>query len=150
MTMNSPDKLDTDVRLAVEAAQGKQALDICVLNLRGSAAFADYFVLCSASSAPQMKAISDAVEERLHQNGRQVAHREGRAGAEWMLLDYGFLIVHIFSERARMYYDLERLWRNAERIEVNANEGDDVRHGGSPRSTSQSGSHPEPEGNAAR
>src|SRR5271156_6423200 len=142
--------LDTEVRLAVEAAQDKQALDICVLNLRGSAAFADYFVLCSASSAPQMQAISDAVEERLHQNGRRVAHREGRGSAEWMLLDYGFLIVHIFSERARMYYDLERLWRNAERIEGNAHEGHDVGHGGSPRSTSPGSSHSEPEGNAAR
>jgi ribosome-associated protein len=149
MTMNS---LDKDVRLAVEAAQDKQALDICVLNLRGSAAFADYFLLCSASSAPQMQAISDAVEERLHQNGRRVAHREGRGGAEWMLLDYGFLIVHIFSERARMYYDLERLWRNAERIEVNTNEAHDAGHGGATRSTSPSrdSSHTEPEGNAAR
>jgi len=97
-----------------------------------------------------MQAISDAVEERLHQNGRRVAHREGRGSAEWMLLDYGFLIVHIFSERARMYYDLERLWRNAERIEVNAHEGHDARHDGSRRSTSQGGSHSEPEGNAAR
>jgi ribosome-associated protein len=149
MTINS---LDKDVRLAVDAAQDKQALDICVLNLRGSAAFADYFVLCSASSTPQMQAISDGVEERLYQNGRRVAHREGRGGAEWMLLDYGFLIVHIFSERARMYYDLERLWRNAERIEVPAQEGHDAERGGAARSTStsQSGSHSEPEGNAAR
>ena len=149
MTTNS---LDKDVRLAVEAAQDKQALDICVLNLRGSAAFADYFLLCSATSAPQMQAISDAVEERLHQNGRRVAHREGRGGAEWMLLDYGFLIVHIFSERARMYYDLERLWRNAERMEVGANESHAAGHGGATRSTSpsRSSSQSEPEGNAAR
>jgi ribosome-associated protein len=112
--------LDKDVRLAVEAAQDKQALDISVLNLWGSAAFADYFLLCSAGSTPQMQAISDGVEERLHRAGRRVAHREGRGSAEWMLLDYGFLIVHIFSERARQYYDLERLWRNAERIDINA------------------------------
>jgi ribosome-associated protein len=114
-----PNSLDSDVRLAVEAAQDKQALDISVLNLRGSAAFADYFVLCSGSSAPQIHAIAEAIEERLHRHGRRVAHREGKAGAEWMLLDYGFLIVHIFSERAREYYDLERLWRNAERININ-------------------------------
>lgn len=149
MTMNS---LDQDVRLAVEAAQDKQALDISVLNLRGSGAFADYFVLCSGSSAPQMQAICDAVEERLHRSGRRVAHREGRGGAEWMLLDYGFLIVHVFSERARLYYDLERLWRNAERIDVNTNDAQDAPLGGSSRSTStsQGGSHSEPEGNAAR
>ena len=114
-----PNSLDSDVRLAVEAAQDKQALDISVLNLRGSAAFADYFVLCSGGSAPQIHAIAEAIEERLHRHGRRVSHREGKAGAEWMLLDYGFLIVHIFSERARQYYDLERLWRNAERIDIN-------------------------------
>jgi len=144
--------LDADVQLAVEAAQDKQALDICVLNLRGSGAFADYFILCSGSSTPQIQAIGEAVEERLHRNGRRVAHREGRGGAEWYLLDYGFLIVHIFSERARLYYDLERLWRNAERIEVAAN-GD---RQAEQRSASQSGarslggSQAEPEGNAAQ
>jgi ribosome-associated protein len=143
---------DADVQLAVEAAQDKQALDICVLNLQGSGAFADYFILCSGSSAPQIQAIGEAVEERLHRNGRQVAHREGRAGAEWYLLDYGFLIVHIFSERARLYYDLERLWRNAERIEVGATSAREAEQ----RSTSQSGSrslgapHAESEGNAAQ
>jgi ribosome-associated protein len=149
--MNS---LDTEVRLAVEAAQGKQALDISVLDLRGSAAFADYFLLCSGSSTPQMQAIGDAVEEQLHRHGRRVAHREGRGGAEWMLLDYGFLIVHIFSERARQYYDLERLWRTAERIDINASEGSDdgPRSEGksAPRSRSQGGSQAEPEGNAAQ
>jgi ribosome-associated protein len=147
--MNS---FDVDVQLALEAAQDKQALDICVLNLQGSGAFADYFILCSGSSAPQIQAIGEAVEERLHRNGRQVAHREGRAGAEWYLLDYGFLIVHIFSERARLYYDLERLWRNAERIEVGATSAREAEQ----RSTSQSGSrslgapHAESEGNAAQ
>jgi ribosome-associated protein len=147
--MNS---LDTDVRLAVEAAQDKQALDISVLNLCGSGAFADYFVLCSGSSAPQIQAIGEAVEERLHRNGRRVAHREGRAGAEWYLLDYGFLVVHIFSERARQYYDLERLWRNAERIEVSAAEAHDAERRGSSEAGSRSlgASHAEPEGNAAQ
>jgi len=147
--MNS---LDSDVRLAVEAAQDKQALDISVLDLRRSGGFADYFILCSGSSAPQMQAISDAVEERLHRNGRRVAHREGRSSAEWMLLDYGFLIVHIFSERARQYYDLERLWRNAERIDVShsasAERRGETETGVRPRSPRDS--HAEPEGNAAR
>jgi ribosome-associated protein len=144
--------LDADVQLAVEAAQDKQALDICVLNLRGSGAFADYFVLCSGSSTPQIQAIGEAVEERLHRNGRRVAHREGRGGAEWYLLDYGFLIVHIFSERARLYYDLERLWRNAERIEVAAN-GDrqaEQRSRSQSGATALGGSQAEPEGSAAQ
>jgi ribosome-associated protein len=147
--MNS---LDADVQLAVEAAQDKQALDICVLNLRGSGAFADYFILCSGSSTPQIQAIGEAVEERLHRNGRRVAHREGRGGAEWYLLDYGFLIVHIFSERARLYYDLERLWRNAERIEVAAANGarDAEQRSAAPSGAGSLGAHAEPEGNAAQ
>jgi ribosome-associated protein len=141
--------LDKDVRLAVEAAQDKQALDISVLNLRGSAAFSDYFLLCSGSSTPQMKAISDAIEERLHRAGRRVAHREGRGSAEWMLLDYGFLIVHIFSERARQYYDLERLWRNAERIEIDSTGTGDTDSRADANSRALGGSHSGSEGNAA-
>jgi ribosome-associated protein len=144
--------IDSDVRLAVEAAQDKQALDITVLNLRESGAFADYFLLCSGSSGPQIQAIGEAVEERLHRNGRRVAHREGRGGGEWYLLDYGFLIVHIFSERARQYYDLERLWRNAERIDVKE-EVQPARRGDAesqPGSKSLSGFRAESEGNVAR
>jgi ribosome-associated protein len=147
VTINS---LDQDVRLAVEAAQDKQALDITVLNLGGSGAFADYFVLCSGSSGPQIQAIGEAVEERLHRNGRRVTHREGRGGGEWYLLDYGFLVVHIFSERARQYYDLERLWRNAERIDVKEDAPTKHRTERDARSRSLGGSHAEPEGNAAR
>jgi ribosome-associated protein len=147
--------LDADVRLAVEAAQDKQALDISALDLRGSGAFADYFVLCSGSSGPQIQAIGEAVEERLHRNGRHVTHREGRGGGEWYLLDYGFLVVHIFSERARQYYDLERLWRNAERIDlkIDAEEGARTsRHGESESRPGPGafGGSAEPEGNAAR
>jgi ribosome-associated protein len=113
----TPNSLDPEIRLAVEAAQAKQALDISVLNLRGSGAFADYFLLCSGTSQPQIQAIGEAIEENLGRQGRQVAHREGKSSAEWVLLDYGYFVVHIFSERARQYYDLERLWRNAERVD---------------------------------
>jgi ribosome-associated protein len=66
----------------------------------------------------QLRAIADAIEESLHKHGRHLSHREGRAGAEWLLLDYGNFIAHIFSERAREYYDLERLWRNGERLDL--------------------------------
>jgi ribosome-associated protein len=109
--------LDPEILWAVEAAQDKQALDISVLNLTGTGAFADYFLLCSGSSQPQIQAIGEAIADRLERQGHRVAHREGRSSAEWVLLDYGFFVVHIFSERARQYYDLERLWRNAERID---------------------------------
>ena len=108
-----------EIRLAVEAAQDKHALDIVVLHLRDTGAFAEYFILCSGQSQPQLRAIAEAVEESLDKHGRHLSHREGKLGAaEWLLLDYGNFIVHIFSERAREYYDLERLWRNAERLDI--------------------------------
>jgi ribosome-associated protein len=113
VTLNS---LRPEIRSAVEAAQDKQAVDITVLNLSGAGAFAEYFLLCSGQSQPQIQAIGEAIEEKLHRQGRRVAHREGKSSAEWVLLDYGDFVVHIFSERARQYYDLERLWRSVERI----------------------------------
>jgi len=113
VTLNS---LRPEIRSAVEAAQDKQAVDITVLNLSGAGAFAEYFLLCSGQSQPQIQAIGEAIEEKLHRQGRRVAHREGKSSAEWVLLDYGDFVVHIFSERARQYYDLERLWRAVERM----------------------------------
>ena len=114
------DSLRPEIRLAVEAAQDKHAADVTVLKLAGTGAFVEYFLLCSGQSQPQIKAISEAIEVRLSEREVRLAHREGKAGAEWMLLDYGDFIVHIFSERARHYYDLERLWRTAERIDFPA------------------------------
>jgi ribosome-associated protein len=112
--------LRPEIRWAVEAAQDKQAVDVTVLKLSGDAAFAEYFLLCSGRSEPQIKAIAGAIEERLGRERVRLAHREGKSGAEWVLLDYGDFIVHIFSERARQYYDLERLWRSAERLDFPA------------------------------
>lgn len=117
MTLNS---LRLEIRSAVEAAQEKQAVDITVLKLSGAGAFAEYFLLCSGHSQPQIQAISEAIDERLGKQGVRLSHREGKAGAEWVLLDYGAFVVHIFSERAREYYDLERLWRTAERVDFPA------------------------------
>jgi ribosome-associated protein len=116
----TPESLRPSIRAAVEAAQDKQAVDITVLKLSG--AFVEYFVLASGHSQPQIKAIIEAVEERLHREGVRLMHREGKAGAgaEWLLLDYGDFVVHVFSERARQYYDLERLWRTAERVDFPA------------------------------
>jgi len=112
------DTVRPEIRWAVEAAQDKQAIDITVLKLSG--AFADYFVLASGRSQPQIKAIREAIERRLDEQGVRLMHREGKAGAEWVLLDYTDFVVHIFSERARQYYDLERLWRTAERVDFPA------------------------------
>jgi ribosome-associated protein len=114
------DNFRPEIRWAVEAAQEKQAVDITVLRLTG--AFAEYFLLCSGQSTPQLQAISDAIEERLGRQRVRLAHREGKIGAEWVLLDYGGFVVHIFSDRARQYYDLERLWRTAERVDFPASE----------------------------
>jgi len=116
----SQETLRPEIRWAVEAAQDKQAVDITVLRLEG--AFAEYFMLCSGQSTPQLRAISDAIEERLDKEHVRLMHREGKNGAEWVLLDYGSFVVHIFSDRARQYYDLERLWRTAERISFPAPE----------------------------
>lgn len=112
------DKVRPEVLWAIEAAQDKKAQHVTVLDLNELSAFAQYFVVCSGESTPQLEAISDAIEESLAAHGVKLAHREGRAGAEWVLLDYGRVVVHIFSERARLYYDLERLWRSAPRTDV--------------------------------
>ena len=110
--------LQPEIRAAVEAAQDKQASNITVLKLTSVSAFADYFLLCSGQSGPQLHAIAESIEESLDRQGMRLAHREGKSGAEWVLLDYGSIVVHIFGEGARRYYDLERLWRNAERLDV--------------------------------
>ena len=111
------DSLRRELRVAIEAALEKQAAEVTLLDLAGLSAFTDYFLLCTGFSARQVDAICDEVERQLARIGVRLAHREGNAGAEWILLDFGSLIVHVFTERARHYYDLERLWRAASRIE---------------------------------
>ena len=115
--MSSTISLPPELRWAIAAAQDKKAADLTLLDLAGLGAFTEAFLLCTGFSSPQLQAISDAIEEALKQHGLRPAHREGRGGAEWLLLDYGSFIVHIFTERLRHYYDLERLWRMARRID---------------------------------
>ena len=112
------DSLRPELRWAVEAAQDKQAAAVTLLDLSGLGAFTEAFLLCTGFSTPQVEAISEAVEEKLRQHGLRPIHREGQRGAEWILLDYGRFLVHVFTERQRLYYDLERLWRAARRIEI--------------------------------
>ena len=111
------DSIPPYVRAAICAAQEKQAADVILLDLEGLGAFTDYFVVCTGFSSPQLEAICDEIEEQLERIGTRRMHREGKAGSDWMLLDFGGLIVHVFTERARHYYDLERLWRAARRVE---------------------------------
>ena len=102
--------------LAVRAAESKQARDIIALDVRQATSFADYFVICSGTNSRQIQAIADAVDERLEALGLRVTHAEGYKQAEWVLLDYVDFVVHVFSEQARKFYDLERLWKSARRM----------------------------------
>jgi ribosome-associated protein len=107
------------VQLAVHAAQEKKAGAITVLDLSGLGAFTEYFVICTGFSTPQVQAICSEVEEQLYKQAqRSPEHREGQRSAEWALLDFGGFVVHVFSEQARRYYDLERLWRSAPKLEI--------------------------------
>ncbi|MGH9558253.1 MAG: ribosome silencing factor, partial [Bryobacteraceae bacterium] len=103
-------------RSAVRAAELKQACDIVVLDVREATSFADYFVICTGSNARQVQAIANAIERQLKKEGESPSSVEGLANAEWVLVDYGDLLVHIFSPKAREYYDLERLWRDAKTV----------------------------------
>ena len=111
-------RLTGDVARAVRAALDKKALDVVVLDLRQTPAFTDFFVLCSGQNQRQVKAIADAVEESLRAAKVRPAHVEGYDRAEWVLMDFFTFIVHVFTPQTREFYSLERLWGDAERIEV--------------------------------
>jgi len=115
--MKSDSKLQ--VSEAIRACLEKKAEEITVLELeKGSGAFTDYFLVCSGTNPRQVQAISDEVELRLKAAGLRPTHIEGYRQAEWVLLDYVDFVVHIFSEKARKFYDLERLWKSARRMEA--------------------------------
>ncbi|MBI4460397.1 MAG: ribosome silencing factor [Acidobacteria bacterium] len=105
---------------AVEAAQSKKAQEIVLLDLHEVTNFTDYFLICSGGSSRQVQTISDEIERRLGLGGLRPVHVEGYNHAEWILMDYVNFVVHIFSEQARVFYGLERLWRTARRMPVSA------------------------------
>jgi len=113
-------RLPAQVKLAIAAADGKQAVNLVVLDLRKSAGFTDFFVIASGTNRRQVRAIADAVMETLAGKGVKPAYVEGYDHSEWILLDYFDFIVHVFGPETRVFYDLERLWGNADRIEVAA------------------------------
>ncbi|MET0645217.1 MAG: ribosome silencing factor [Pyrinomonadaceae bacterium] len=116
-TVLPPAELDERVRLALHAAGEKKAHDLVVLDLREVASFTDYFVIASGTNVRQVQAIADAVQEQLRKQLRvKPARVEGYNSAEWVLLDYGDFIFHVFEEKSRRFYDLERLWRDAARV----------------------------------
>ena len=102
---------------AVRAAEQKQARNVTVLDLREVTSFADYFVILSGANTRQIQAIADEIHQRLKKLGETPNSIEGYDNAEWVLIDYGDYLIHIFSEKARLYYDLERLWRDAKVVE---------------------------------
>jgi ribosome-associated protein len=118
---NGSDAVEPEnVMIAARAAAEKKATDEVVLDLREVASFTEYFLICTGASTRQVQAISNSVEDELRKAGRRPSHIEGYSSAEWILLDYGDFIVHVFSAASRRFYDLERLWRDAKRVELPA------------------------------
>ncbi len=113
------------LREAVHAAEDRKAIDLSVLNLEGTCAFTSYFLICSGTSTRHTQAICDAIAEQLEKAGTSPTHVEGYTQAEWILMDYLEFVVHIFSERARHFYNLERLWKSAIRIPLNEQNNDE-------------------------
>jgi ribosome-associated protein len=111
-------ELKEQVTAVIQACLDKKAEEISILEMeKGSGAFTDYFVLCSGTNPRQVQAIADEVELRLKSTGVRPAHVEGYRQGEWILVDYVDFVVHVFSEKARKFYDLERLWKTAKRLE---------------------------------
>lgn len=109
-TINCPE-------IIAKAADDKKAKDIIILDMRGVTLIADYFIICHGNSTTQTRAIADEIEEQMREQGIRVLRREGVSEGNWILLDYGHCVVHIFTEQDRNFYGLERLWGDAKRIE---------------------------------
>ena len=111
-------KIPSEIDRALGAAEDKKAVDLVVLDLRKASGFTDFFLIASGTNTRQVRAIADGVMEALADEGVKPAHVEGYDRSEWILLDYFDFIVHVFAPETRVFYSLERLWGNAERIEV--------------------------------
>lgn len=115
-------ELDEEIKLAIQCASEKKAFNLVALDLREIASFTDFFIIASANNQRQVQAISDEIDEQLKKQLKTKAIRiEGYNSAEWVLMDYGDFIVHIFEQKAREFYDLERLWRDARKVEIPEN-----------------------------
>jgi ribosome-associated protein len=116
-------RLPSQIDQAIKAAEDKKAVDIVVLDLRKAAGFTDFFLICSGTNVRQVHAIADGIIDALASGGAKPAHVEGYDRSEWILLDYFDFIVHVFAPQTRVFYSLERLWGNADRIEVAEEKG---------------------------
>lgn len=106
------------MKTAAAAALSKKARDLTALDLRDLNAVCDYFLICSAASEVQVKAVAEAVEEKLREQGARPWHIEGFEGRRWVLLDYVEVVVHVFHEKTREYYMLDRLWGDARSVDL--------------------------------
>lgn len=114
------EELDERILGALRAADDKKAVDLRVLDLREIASFTDYFIITSGTNVRQVQAIADGISEDLKLIDARPSRTEGYNTGEWVLMDYGDFIVHIFENKARQFYDLERLWRDAKRVQLPA------------------------------
>lgn len=105
-------------KLLARALDSKKGGDLKVLRTEGVTTLADYFVICTATSNTQVKAMSDACEEAAEKNGERVHHIEGHGDGIWLLMDFSGVVVHVFTEEARKFYDLERLWSDAQELDL--------------------------------
>lgn len=105
-------------RIAYHALEDKKGEDIKIIDIAGVSVVADYFLIASGSSESQIRAMVDNVEEELEKAGYQVKQREGYGSGNWVLLDFGDIIVHVFDRENRLFYDLERIWRDGKNIDV--------------------------------
>ena len=121
-TQTSFEELDEPVKLALQYASEKKGFNIVALDLREIASFAEFFIIASGANQRQVQAISDEISEQLKKQLNQRPIRtEGYRSAEWILLDYGDFIIHIFEEKSREFYDLERLWHDAKKVQIPEN-----------------------------
>ncbi len=110
--------MTNSLKIALEAVDSKKGVDVVVVDISEIASFASYFLICTGESSRQIQAIADEVELKLRESGVRPSHVEGYRHAEWVLMDYLDLVVHVFSRGARSYYDLERLWRDGKKLDV--------------------------------
>ena len=106
------------VKTAVKALDSKKGIDIRVIKVQDITSLADYFVICSGSSSTQVKALADECEKVMKERGEAPHHIEGHRGGTWVLLDFSSVVVHLFMDEARQFYDLERLWKDAVDVDL--------------------------------
>ncbi len=114
MALNAENKS----QIIANAADDKKALDITIMNMHDLTTTTDFFIVCSAITSTQVRAIADNIEEEMDKAGEKFLHKEGYNNGEWILLDYGNCIAHIFTEEARRFYGLESLWGEAPLVEL--------------------------------